>query len=56
MAADVPALLRYPAYQGTAVSRPMDSILNEAEILQNNGIREINLIAQDVTDMEVIWE
>ncbi len=44
------AFCAIPLIKGTAVSRPMDSILNEAEILQNNGIREINLIAQDVTD------
>jgi ribosomal protein S12 methylthiotransferase len=39
-----------PLIKGTAVSRPMDSILSDAEILQENGVKEINLIAQDVTD------
>jgi ribosomal protein S12 methylthiotransferase len=36
--------------KGTAVSRPIESILAEACSLQEMGIREIILIAQDTTD------
>jgi ribosomal protein S12 methylthiotransferase len=36
--------------KGTAVSRPIDSILSEAISLQNMGMHEIILIAQDTTD------
>jgi ribosomal protein S12 methylthiotransferase len=36
--------------KGTAVSRPVEVILAEARALQNAGVREINLIAQDTTD------
>lgn len=44
------AFCAIPLIKGTAVSRPMETILEEARILQDNGIREINLIAQDITD------
>jgi ribosomal protein S12 methylthiotransferase len=36
--------------KGTAVSRPIEAILEEARILQRMGVREIILIAQDTTD------
>jgi ribosomal protein S12 methylthiotransferase len=39
-----------PKIKGTVVSRPVDKILLEACALQNMGIREIILIAQDTTD------
>ena len=39
-----------PLIKGTLVSRPMESIINEALTLQMGGIREIILIAQDTTD------
>jgi ribosomal protein S12 methylthiotransferase len=39
-----------PLIKGTAVSRPIESILAEARYLQTMGIREIILIAQDTTD------
>lgn len=39
-----------PAIKGTVVSRPMDKILAEARLLQDEGIREIILIAQNTTD------
>jgi ribosomal protein S12 methylthiotransferase len=39
-----------PKIKGTVVSRPVDRILLEARALQNMGIREIILIAQDTTD------
>jgi ribosomal protein S12 methylthiotransferase len=44
------AFCSIPLIKGTAVSRPMDTILGEAKLLASKGIREINLIAQDVTD------
>ena len=44
------AFCAIPLIKGTAVSRPVASILAEASILQERGIREIILIAQDTTD------
>lgn len=44
------AFCAIPLIKGTAVSRPIDSILSEALHLQKQGVRELNLIAQDTTD------
>ncbi len=44
------AFCSIPLIKGTAVSRPMDTILAEAKLLEKRGIKEINLIAQDITD------
>ncbi len=44
------AFCAIPLIKGTAVSRPMETILNEARQLQEEGVREIILIAQDTTD------
>jgi ribosomal protein S12 methylthiotransferase len=44
------AFCAIPHIKGTAVSRPIDEILEDARCLQNQGVREINLIAQDTTD------
>jgi len=44
------AFCAIPLIKGTAVSRPIDTILQEAIVLQEAGVREINLIAQDTTD------
>lgn len=44
------AFCAIPLIKGTAVSRPVDSILDEARELQAMGVREIILIAQDSTD------
>ncbi len=44
------AFCAIPLIKGTAVSRPIESILSEARYLQARGIREIILIAQDTTD------
>ena len=44
------AFCSIPFIKGTAVSRPMETILQETAFLEENGIKEINLIAQDVTD------
>ncbi|TES89935.1 MAG: radical SAM protein, partial [Anaerolineales bacterium] len=44
------AFCAIPLIKGTAVSRPLESILNEARTLQDQGVREIILIAQDTTD------
>jgi len=44
------AFCAIPSIKGTAVSRPSESIINEALILQDQGVREIILIAQDTTD------
>ncbi len=44
------AFCAIPLIKGTAVSRPVESILAEASALQTMGVREIILIAQDTTD------
>jgi len=44
------AFCAIPKIKGTAVSRPMASIVREAMHLQEQGIKEIILIAQDSTD------
>lgn len=44
------AFCAIPLIKGTAVSRPMPIILDEARALRDMGVREIILIAQDTTD------
>jgi ribosomal protein S12 methylthiotransferase len=44
------AFCAIPLIKGTAVSRPLESILNEARMLRDDGVRELILIAQDTTD------
>ncbi len=44
------AFCAIPKIKGTAVSRPTDSIVQEAVQLQEMGVKEIILIAQDTTD------
>lgn len=44
------AFCAIPLIKGTAVSRPVDSIINEARRLRDKGVRELILIAQDTTD------
>jgi ribosomal protein S12 methylthiotransferase len=44
------AFCAIPLIKGTAVSRPIDSILDEARRLRDMGVRELILIAQDTTD------
>jgi ribosomal protein S12 methylthiotransferase len=44
------AFCAIPSIKGTASSRPLDEILDDARALQSRGVREINLIAQDTTD------
>lgn len=44
------AFCSIPLIKGTAVSRPLDVIVSEAVRLQDAGIKEIILIAQDTTD------
>jgi ribosomal protein S12 methylthiotransferase len=44
------AFCSIPLIKGTLVSRPLDAILEEAQILAANGVRELILIAQDTTD------
>ncbi len=39
-----------PLIKGTLVSRPMEKIIADAKLLQENNLKEIILIAQDVTD------
>lgn len=39
-----------PLIKGTAVSRPIESIIDEARRLRDMGVRELILIAQDTTD------
>ncbi len=44
------AFCAIPLIKGTAVSRPIQSIVAEAKNLQSLGIKELILIAQDTTD------
>jgi ribosomal protein S12 methylthiotransferase len=44
------AFCAIPLIKGTMVSRPMETILEEARQLQRQGVRELVLIAQDTTD------
>jgi ribosomal protein S12 methylthiotransferase len=44
------AFCAIPLIKGTAVSRPMEVILEEARRLRDSGVRELILIAQDTTD------
>ncbi len=44
------AFCAIPLIKGTAVSRPIETILNEARLLREQGVRELILIAQDTTD------
>jgi ribosomal protein S12 methylthiotransferase len=44
------AFCAIPLIKGTAASRPPEAILSEARRLQEMGVREIILIAQDTTD------
>ena len=44
------AFCAIPLIKGTAVSRPVDAIINEARTLRDHGVRELVLIAQDTTD------
>lgn len=44
------AFCAIPLIKGTAVSRPMPAILDEARRLRDRGVRELVLIAQDTTD------
>ncbi len=44
------AFCAIPLIKGTAVSRPMETVLAEARALQDEGVQELILIAQDTTD------
>ena len=44
------AFCAIPLIKGTAVSRPVDVIVDEARRLRDTGVRELVLIAQDTTD------
>jgi len=44
------AFCAIPIIKGTLVSRPVETILEEAQALQGMGTRELILIAQDTTD------
>ena len=44
------AFCAIPLIKGSAVSRPVEAILKEARQLQELGVRELILIAQDTTD------
>jgi ribosomal protein S12 methylthiotransferase len=44
------AFCAIPLIKGTAVSRPVEAIVNEARHLGEMGVHELNLIAQDTTD------
>lgn len=38
-----------PSFRGRHISKPIETIVEEAELLASQGVREINLIAQDST-------
>jgi ribosomal protein S12 methylthiotransferase len=44
------AFCAIPLIKGTLVSRPADTIVEEAQVLEEMGIQELILIAQDTTD------
>jgi ribosomal protein S12 methylthiotransferase len=44
------AFCAIPLIKGPTVSRPIDSIISEAVSLQNRGVKEIVLLAQNTTD------
>ena len=44
------AFCAIPLIKGTAVSRPVELIIDEAHRLRDAGVRELILIAQDTTD------
>ncbi len=44
------AFCAIPSIKGTASSRPLSELLEDARALQSSGVKEINLIAQDTTD------
>jgi ribosomal protein S12 methylthiotransferase len=44
------AFCAIPKIKGTMVSRPLDSIVREAQQLEQMGVKELILIAQDTTD------
>jgi ribosomal protein S12 methylthiotransferase len=44
------AFCAIPLIKGTTISRPLEKILDEARRLQDLGVRELILIAQDTTD------
>lgn len=44
------AFCAIPLIKGTAVSRPIQAVVNEAKLLQARGVQELILIAQDTTD------
>jgi ribosomal protein S12 methylthiotransferase len=44
------AFCAIPLIKGTAVSRPLETIVEEAKSLRDEGVRELILIAQDTTD------
>lgn len=44
------AFCSIPLIKGTQVSRPLEVILDEAALIQDHGVKELILIAQDTTD------
>ncbi len=44
------AFCSIPRIKGTAVSRPPETVIREARLLAERGVRELILIAQDLTD------
>jgi ribosomal protein S12 methylthiotransferase len=44
------AFCSIPLIKGTMVSRPLETILHETKLLQERGLQELVLIAQDTTD------
>ncbi len=44
------AFCAIPLIKGTTVSRPLETIIEEAKSLREGGVRELVLIAQDTTD------
>jgi len=45
-----------PKLRGNVRSRTVDSLVIEAQEMANNGVRELNLVAQDLTEYGMEWK
>ncbi len=45
-----------PGIRGPLASRPVDEVVAEARLLSSSGVRELNLIAEDLSDYGYDWD
>lgn len=45
-----------PKLRGNVRSRTVDSLVEEATVMANRGVRELNLVAQDLTEYGMEWK